>query len=831
MSCFNSNCYLPRPPRAWSRVQNSCSVITDTDNNGLVIDPYTRQLIPRIVLAKRIAMLNKGNVLQYKANSSNLTSSQKYSKIARGQWVNRNTTWATQSTRGYTNPNTTSLKRSGNVVNVAIDPITGAVIGPTIAPVTCLKPITTINEGLPSNGGGGSDIKEPEIPPPVEPTPSSETFPSIIPDTLVEPIVIQDEGILICSVQENVCTGETTSSISQQLCHPTSDSDVPGPIQDLCWNDGTQTWYPRQRYVMTNSTDKWPVNAVLFSSVRPSPPIITSITSNINIVTLIWTQSQDCLSVAFFNIFQNGNFVQSVPGIIFTADLIVNNCNTYNYFIIAVTNGSNVLSEPSNVVSIDISYVEPPTNLQYTTTASGTIDLTWGIPDPNCGTAVSYNIYLNTIFIDNTSNLSYTINGLNNCSSYIVSVSSLDIYNNVSTLNTINVVPIWYNPPTNLIEVSQQLTSITGLTDGLVSVEIAWTPSSNSCSTIGFNIYQNNNLIATVPSSTTSYIINNLSTNQTYNFNVTSFATGIESSFSATLIVSLPVIYTTTGSPSSLYFSGSIMLKYSFNGTFIFNYNLLMEYTLVGGGGGGGLWSLGSASGSTGGGGGHILNTDLLRLVSKDSFNLDIGTGGLGGYDYSDSLTSIGTIGTNSSIVGTFLNVSTQNSVYSGQGGRGAENFSWEGGGGPGGNSTSANGGIYNTGYKNGTGGAGGSLTLVDLNNMIISTTLGGAGYDSQISSGGNGGAGHQGIDGSYYGGGGGGGANPSVGNIKGSGGNGGGGNGAENNPITPAQNGQLPGGGGGGGTNFGLGGDPIPVPPLPGNGANGIIIIKFTNP
>jgi hypothetical protein len=70
MSCFNSNCYLPQPPRAWSRVQNSCSLITDTDNNGLVRDPYTGQLVPAVVLAERISMLNKGNVLQYKANRS-----------------------------------------------------------------------------------------------------------------------------------------------------------------------------------------------------------------------------------------------------------------------------------------------------------------------------------------------------------------------------------------------------------------------------------------------------------------------------------------------------------------------------------------------------------------------------------------------------------------------------------------------------------------------------------------------------------------------------------------------------------------------------------------
>ena len=166
-------------------------------------------------------MLNKGNVLQYNANSSNLTKAQKYSKIAKGQWVNRNTTWATQSTRGYTNPNTKNLKRTGNVVNIAINSTTGAIIGPTSEPLTC---------------------------------PTTE---KILP---AETIVIQDGGVLICSVQENVCTGETKSTISQKICNPTTDSNVPGPIQELCWNDGTQTWFPRQRYIMTNSGNKFPYN-------------------------------------------------------------------------------------------------------------------------------------------------------------------------------------------------------------------------------------------------------------------------------------------------------------------------------------------------------------------------------------------------------------------------------------------------------------------------------------------------------------------------------------------------------------------------------------------
>ena len=197
MSCYNN--YLPQPSRVWSRVQNSCVEQTNLE-------------------AARIAMLNKGNILQYEANSSNLTKAQRYSKIAKGQWVNRNITWATQSARGYTNPNTTSLKRTGNIVNIAINPVTGVIIGPTLEPITC-SPVNSL-----------------------------------------KPIVIQDGGILICSVQENICTGQTKSTISQQLCNPTTDSNVPGPIQDLCWNDGTQTWYPRQRYIMTNSANKFPYN-------------------------------------------------------------------------------------------------------------------------------------------------------------------------------------------------------------------------------------------------------------------------------------------------------------------------------------------------------------------------------------------------------------------------------------------------------------------------------------------------------------------------------------------------------------------------------------------
>jgi hypothetical protein len=372
MSCFN-NCYLPLPPRAWSRVQNSCSVITDigVDGSALIKVPYSNQLVPAAILGQKLAMLNKGNVLQYKANSSNLTKAQKYSKIAQGQWVNRNTTWATQSTRGYTNPNTTSLKRSGNVFNIAIDPITGAIIGQTGAPVTCPKPFTPINEPLPSNGGGGS-ISEPEIPPPVEPTPASDIFPPIIADTPDEPLVIQDSGTLICSIQENICTGEIKSSLSQQLCNPTTDSDVPGQIELLCWNDGTPTWYPRQRYVMSNSANKWPVNAKLVAAQTSCPvpsPILESVIPDIYSLFASWLVQS--------------NLVNTMEG------YIINLISYYSpiQFVITDTQTTTISTDwsmPDETYDIEISsYIvntieyHAPINMNQTGSTSVSVTINW----------------------------------------------------------------------------------------------------------------------------------------------------------------------------------------------------------------------------------------------------------------------------------------------------------------------------------------------------------------------------------------------------------------------------------------------------------------------
>jgi len=151
MSCLTSG-YNPIPTKEWSRFQNTCSFNTNTGISPL--------------LSLQIANNYKGNILQYKKNSSNLTKKQIYTQIAKGNWTNRTTTWATQSDI-YTNPNTTGLTQINNT--------------------------------------------------------------------------------LICNGRHN-------------FCNPTSNSDVPGPIVNLCYNDTQQTYFPKTRLTYLAGSNKWPTN-------------------------------------------------------------------------------------------------------------------------------------------------------------------------------------------------------------------------------------------------------------------------------------------------------------------------------------------------------------------------------------------------------------------------------------------------------------------------------------------------------------------------------------------------------------------------------------------
>lgn len=300
----SSSNYLPIPPRAWSRVETRCTFDTSVNDNSSSYDPF---------IFRRLAQLNKGNVLQYKKNSSQLTKNQRYSQIAKGLWTNRTKTWATQSDT-HTNPNTTSLQRVGYV----------------------RYPKNDITPGSPANLAG------PYVPV------SALTDPFNCPN-----FTFKDGGSLICSTYENPCTGEVIKRTFQPNYYPTSDSDVPGPIQYLYWDPRLQTWFPRQRLTMNNSTNKWPYNYKLFqSAIHPSAPTLEIVSSTTNSVELSWTIAGSdnlCYPVSNFSIFVNNRLYKTIANSTnYTTTLSGLNSGPYDIYITAILSGNS--SPPSNVV-------------------------------------------------------------------------------------------------------------------------------------------------------------------------------------------------------------------------------------------------------------------------------------------------------------------------------------------------------------------------------------------------------------------------------------------------------------------------------------------------
>lgn len=216
--------YNPLPPRAWSRVQDPCTYTLDSSYNSVYI-PLTKQTISLAQADYETKLQYKGNILQYKNNSSRITKAQKYSQISKGLWCNRQKVYATQGIT-YTNPNTTGLLRVG---------------------YTSI-PFPNDIVGYPNNISGPYQYAVPN------------------PNDCTTSTTLQDGGTLICSAYQNPCTGKITKSINNQKCYPNYCSDVPGPITNLCWDSKMNTYFPRQRYIMNNSGNKFPTNYKLFVS-------------------------------------------------------------------------------------------------------------------------------------------------------------------------------------------------------------------------------------------------------------------------------------------------------------------------------------------------------------------------------------------------------------------------------------------------------------------------------------------------------------------------------------------------------------------------------------
>ena len=306
----NSYNYNPRPPRVWSRVQNQCTY-ADASNNVYqsVYIPLTKQTVTLAQANYEDKLLQKGNILQYKGNSSQLTKKQKYSQLAKGFGPNRTKVFATQS-ETYTNPNTTGLLR----VNSSILPFPNDLVG------------------QPNNISGPFQYAVPN------------------PDGCTG-LSIQDGGNLVCGTYANPCTGEIiqTGATSSVICNPASASNVPGSAT-LCWDTKVQTWFPRQRYFMNNSGTKWPQGYKGFVSAIIETTTILSASATCSEIMLSWIgQKLYCGLNEGYNIYVNGKLYATVSR---TTTSYEFNEPVGNYSIYITTVSNYGESAPSNVITI-----------------------------------------------------------------------------------------------------------------------------------------------------------------------------------------------------------------------------------------------------------------------------------------------------------------------------------------------------------------------------------------------------------------------------------------------------------------------------------------------
>lgn len=310
----NNIVYNPNPTRVWSRVQNSCTYIQDDSYDSVYIPLLNKNgtLLESNLIQKQI---QKGNILQCKNNSFGITKTQKYSQIAKGMWNSRKKGYATQS-QTYTNPNTSSFQR----VNYNSIPFPNQIVG---SPNNISGPFQYYSQRI---GECSNNL-------------------------------LKDGGSLIGTSIVNECTGEVINTFKQQNLFPTYCSDVPGPPIYLYWDSRLTPWYPRTRYFMNNSTDKYPINYKGFvSAVKPEPPIISIESSTETSVTITWAviESKECLPISSFNIYLNGTIYISVPYTTFSVTINI----TLNENSIYVKSLSTTIeSAPSNTIIYHVNHI------------------------------------------------------------------------------------------------------------------------------------------------------------------------------------------------------------------------------------------------------------------------------------------------------------------------------------------------------------------------------------------------------------------------------------------------------------------------------------------
>jgi titin len=291
-------------------------------------------------------------------------------------------------------------------------------------------------------------------------------------------------------------------------------------------------------------------------SAAPTPPTSLALTPGNNSIFVSWDVpvSDGNSVITAYNLYLDGVKITSMYGVFYTIRGLSNG-GTYYVSITAVNpNGESALSTASVTLPTLVARPGAPTNLALAS-GDGSLVASWEAPVSNGGAPViAYTVYNGDVAVGFTTNLSYTITGLTNGSSYRISVTATNTSGEGVKCSIVSGTPR-IPPPRPASQVPTAPTSLS-LVAGNGSIAASWgLPVSNGAETISsYNVYRDGVLIASPL--TTSYNLTGLQNGRSYAVVVTAVnlvGEGPASSPQSATPVSPPLpVFTAPDAPTNL---------------------------------------------------------------------------------------------------------------------------------------------------------------------------------------------------------------------------------------------------------------------------------------
>ena len=194
----------------------------------------------------------------------------------------------------------------------------------------------------------------------------------------------------------------------------------------------------------TNLQDN--INIDSLDNIAPSEPSNLRLTRTpfSNEVELTWNLSVDNVQVSGYRVYRDG-VLQAFRTVNTYRDTTVSSGMNYTYYVEAVDTGEN--TSVSNVLDVETPIptdtVDPttPTGLSATNITSNEATISWNASTDDIAIS-GYRIYQNGVHIGTTVNSSFTINSLEENTSYSFIVEAYDSSNNSSMSNSLNVITL-----------------------------------------------------------------------------------------------------------------------------------------------------------------------------------------------------------------------------------------------------------------------------------------------------------------------------------------------------------------------------------------------------